>query len=1029
MLYSWSPDPDRTSLSHLAVELLPVPTPLPAPVTPSHPVQISKANHLRSQNWGSHELALAALLEWISKLRAGNKADGEVWAPAALIGRRRAANQVLHTDLIVFDSDAGHTLAEITARFTEIGWYARIIPSSSWGKDETEASADHFDAWVAAQILSGDDLAERYLVEQLHKTPAVAKGAVELNRVLIETRNDQGHKQAKHVVRFKHGPCEKYRIVCVLSARFDLSTAQARRTWKSLYDAAIDRIDLPFDRSTGSPERLFYLSYLSTDRLKPARDHQVEIQGGQIDLSALPPPKVRERTQRQRGPRTFKEDQVQGRGGDDEPVDYLWDGIDLRVFAAKGGLATLELASVLADNGWPQDDRGVVDGKHHIECPFAEQHSNTAGGGTFAWNASEHALTGLTDLQPRAGIVCNHNACQGRDPLEMLTELLRKGGLTTADLQAAGGAAKQKSLREDFPTPIEPEDAVLKPLVVPSMDWTADQIYAHASALRRLKRWEPEVYEEAKAGWVLLGLVEEPELDLAIEVAPDETDDDGPASPTPADRRWRTKLRCGKDGLPLATAGNIAMALEHGLGLTGDVVAFNQLKSRVEIRDPRRVPWCRLGEAPRPWNDNDDTEAAVLLEHQLGDQSIRPHIVTPIVEMLGRRHAYHPVRDYLTAQVWDQVPRLDTLLIDHGGAADNPFVRAATARTLIAAVARIMKPGCKVDTALILESRIQGFRKSTLFSALAVDAAWFTDSPGHLGEQACIEIITAHWFVELAELSTLKKADIDATKAFLSRQYDKYRPAYHRRVADFPRQCIVVGSVNPDNNGYLRDLTGNRRFWSVTVGALDLDAIIQCRDQIWAEAKARFDAGERWHFDDATEAHLIEAQAEEAEERVSEPEIVETMRRFLSHRPGVSGHDRDMSEAWTPRPQPVTVIPSMSSYFNAIGKPTRDIRFNDKVAFNQATQALHWEVRQAGVRGTNPIGLPCGARFYVSPEGVEAAHEGRLHEWLVEQVRLGAVAGMEKLADWDKADVIVLEEKRKPGAGPKPKKPKTDGGL
>lgn len=933
----------------------------------------------------------------------------------------------MHTDLAVFDSDAGHTLAEIRAAFQRLGWYARIIPSSSWGRCETEASADHYDAWVAHQILNGDGdgSPERYLVAQLHKTEAVVRGAVELNRVSIEQRNAQGHKQIKRLVRFKHGPCEKYRIVCVLAARCDLMTTKARRAWKQAYDAMIDQIGLPLDRSTGSPERLFYLSYLSPDRLKLARSHQAEVPGLPIDLTTLPPPRPRERTQR--GPRTFGEDRVQGRGGDDEHIDYIWDEIDLRVLAAKDGFKSLELADVLQENGWPQDERGEIDGKHHIECPFADQHSSAAGGGTFVWNASDHARTGLTDLQPRAGVVCNHNACQGRDPLEFVMELLRKGGLTTADLVGARDAAKKKSLAEDF-QPLKPADTLLKPLVTPDSGWTRDQVIAHASGLRRFQLQKPDEYKEVVEKWVLLGIIEKDELAFLLDLAPDETDDDpGPkGTASTADRRWRSKLHCGKDGMPLASAGNISLALQHGLGLTGKVVGFNQLKGRLEIRDPSAVPWCTPGEAPRPWGDNDDTEAAVLIETQLGDQLIRPHIVTPIIEMLGRRAAFHPVKDYLDSVVWDKKPRLDTLLIDHGGAADNPFVRAATARTLIAAVARIYNPGCKVDTALILESRTQGFRKSTLFSTLAGNAAWFTDSPGHLGEQACIEIITSHWFVELAELSGLKKADVDATKAFLSRQYDKYRPAYARRVADFPRQCIVVGSVNPDNNGYLRDLTGNRRFWTVTVAALDLEAIAKERDQLWAEAKARFAAGERWWFDDNTEGHLIETQAESAAERVAEPEIVETLRHFLTHKPGLSGHDRDMSEAWSPRPTPITVIPSMSTYFNSIGKATRDIRFNDKVAFNQATQALGWEVRQAKERKTNPIGLDRGARFYVAPAGVQAANEDRLHDWLTDQIRRGAVAGKEKLGGKKPADVIKLTEKRRPSERPRPRKDKED---
>jgi hypothetical protein len=138
-------------------------------------VTVSKASGLKSRQWGSHELALHALLDEVSKLQAGKKGAGAVWAPATLVGEKRAASQVLYTDLIVFDSDAGHALAEIKARFESVGWYARIIPSSSWGTTETEASADHYNAWVAGQS-TADDLAERYLVEQKHKIPAVASG-------------------------------------------------------------------------------------------------------------------------------------------------------------------------------------------------------------------------------------------------------------------------------------------------------------------------------------------------------------------------------------------------------------------------------------------------------------------------------------------------------------------------------------------------------------------------------------------------------------------------------------------------------------------------------------------------------------------------------------------------------------------------------------------------------------------------------------------------------------------------------------
>jgi hypothetical protein len=987
-------------------------------VDPAQIIQVSKAASLHSKNWGNHQLALQALLDWVSRLRPGEKSDGEVWAPATFGGKQRLASMVQGVDLAVFDSDAGHTLDQLKAAYRNTGWYACIIPSSSWGKDITEASADHYDAWVAENPgLDSWTRPGRYLVEVLHKVPAVAEGAVVISRPTHMVTRKDGGRQLKSLIRFKHSPCEKYRIICVLTKRFDLSTPQARRAWKQHYDAMIDQVGLPLDRSTGSPERLFYLSYLSPDRIARARRHQAEVAGARIDIASLPAPRPRKLSRP--GPVAFRDERVAGRGADDDHLEYIWQDLDLRVLAAKGVLRHLELADVLQDNGWPPDDRGCRDGKFHIECPFAHEHTEQNDGGTYAWNASAYHQTGMTDLQPGGGIHCKHNSCDGRDRLEFILELLNKGGLKRENLTGALSAAKDRSLDDDFGV-IDPDLVVLRALVKPDMGWSRDRVISQASPLRRLKREKPARFDELAAGWDALGTIELDELELLVDVANDETDDDpGPKGGAKMDQRWREKLRYAKDGTPLASASNISLCLEHGLGLGNGAVAYNMLKDRLDIRDPTLLPWAKPDEKPRPWTDNDDTEAAMRLDQLLGGLVIRPHTVTPIIESLGRRSAYHPVRDYLTGLVWDGIPRLDRLLIDHGGAIDNPFVRAATARTLIAAVARAMKPGCKVDTALILEST-QGFKKSTLFSALAVNSEYFSDATGHIGEKTSAEMACSHWIIEMAELAGLTKSDLNQVKAFLSRQYDKFRPAYGRRVVDYPRQCIMVGTVNPETNGYLKDLTGNRRFWIIKVGKISWDYINDWHDQIWAEAKARYDAGEKWWFDDDKEQHLIEAQQEIAKFRTAEPELAGDLRKFITSKPGVSGHDRDFMDGWTPRAVPLTVMPSATYFWNAIGKPTRDISFSNKVAFNQACQALGWEVHQE-TRKNNPIGVELGARYYISHEGVEAHKDGRLHAWLDAQARLSAVAGLPNPLE-GMADIIVLEDRKKP-------KPKKDDGL
>jgi len=488
-------------------------------VDPQAIVNICKAARFDSKNWGNHPIALRALADWVSKLHVGEKGTGEAWAPATFGGKQRLANMVQGVDLAVFDSDAGHTLADLKAAFLRVGWYARIIPSSSWGTTETEASADHYDAWVKEQASagrSGADLPERYLVEVLHKTPAVAKGATEISRPFRPVPRKDGGKTLKSLIRFRHGPCEKYRIICVLSQRYDLSTKEARRAWKKHYDAMLDQVELPLDRSTGSPERLFYLSYLSPDRIAQARLHQDEVLGGYIDVSLLPEPKPRERTRRVGRVGTGR---VHDQDGGDTGDGFVWidrdtgEEINLRALAAKGVFQHLELADVLQENGWPQDERGEQDGKHHIECPFAHEHTDQNDGGTFCWNASDYARTGMTDLQPGAGINCRHNACDGRDRLEYILELLDKGdegGLKIADLKEALAKARAADLDADNFDVIEPDISDPPP---PSnrppaewVRWLQERMEIKAGHvcephLRRLQAANPKSYYEVCLFW------------------------------------------------------------------------------------------------------------------------------------------------------------------------------------------------------------------------------------------------------------------------------------------------------------------------------------------------------------------------------------------------------------------------------------------------------------------------------------------------------------------------------------------------
>lgn len=197
-------------------------------------------------------------------------------------------------------------------------------------------------------------------------------------------------------------------------------------------------------------------------------------------------------------------------------------------------------------------------------------------------------------------------------------------------------------------------------------------------------------------------------------------------------------------------------------------------------------------------------------------------------------NSFHPVCDHFDALTWDGTPRIANWLTRYAGAADNPFVQAVSKIILVAAVRRVRSPGCKFDQMLILEGD-QGAGKSSLVRALAIRDEWFADEAplGGDGKQA-IEMLVGKLIVEPAELKSLKNSDVENVKAFLSRQADRGREAYGRIVTEAPRQCIFIGTTNSER--YLMDPTGNRRFWSIKVGHIDVDGLKRDLDQLWAEA-------------------------------------------------------------------------------------------------------------------------------------------------------------------------------------------------
>ena len=301
---------------------------------------------------------------------------------------------------------------------------------------------------------------------------------------------------------------------------------------------------------------------------------------------------------------------------------------------------------------------------------------------------------------------------------------------------------------------------------------------------------------------------------------------------------WMTKFAYDKNGAIEKSLQNLKLIFDNDQSLQG--IAFNELADMKAVRSS--VPWDRRG-MTEYWTDTDDhavSEYITLKYREFKDSWLEGQVV-----LKAQKNRYHPIKEYFEGLYWDGVKRIDTMLIDLMGAADNAYVREIAAKTLIAAVKRTYEPGCKFDTVLVL-SGPQGCGKSTLASKLGMN--WFSDSLTFedMKSKEGYEKLRGNLILELSELKGMKKTDFASSKNFISAQQDHYRPAYGRNTRRCPRQCIFIGTVNGED-GYLRDPSGNRRYWPVDVintGKV-FDLTQDDIDQLWAEAYERYKNGER----------------------------------------------------------------------------------------------------------------------------------------------------------------------------------------
>lgn len=317
-------------------------------------------------------------------------------------------------------------------------------------------------------------------------------------------------------------------------------------------------------------------------------------------------------------------------------------------------------------------------------------------------------------------------------------------------------------------------------------------------------------------------------------------------------------LILNRHGFPRWCAENARIVLESHPDWMG-ALAFDEFDQRTMLT--ARVPGTRGRFTPRELRD-DDVTAALVWFNRNGYPDATETMLRAVIQMVARQSIISPVRHYLEELAWDGLPRIATWLVRYLGAADMPYVRAVGRAWLISAVARALQPGCKADHMLVLEGP-QGLGKSTALRALCGDA-WFHDGLPDMHSKDASQALRGKWIIEAGELSAMRRSDVEAVKAFLSRTEERYRPPYGRAEVVEPRRCVFAGTTNGE--GYLRDDTGNRRFWPVAVNRVDVAALAADRGQIWAEAVAAYRAGERWWLDAGMEAVAAGEAAERLED-------------------------------------------------------------------------------------------------------------------------------------------------------------------
>ena len=430
----------------------------------------------------------------------------------------------------------------------------------------------------------------------------------------------------------------------------------------------------------------------------------------------------------------------------------------------------------------------------------------------------------------------------------------------------------------------------------------------------------------------------------------------------PVNDDWMKRLKFTEKGVVASTIENVVTIL-NGDPALAECLALDEMSTNIVAK--KSLPWRKMKE-PGQWVDADDAALRYYLERVYGLSG--KDKIFDAVNVVALEHKFHPVRDYLDGCTWDGVPRVEALLIDYMGAEDTEYTRTVTRKVLAAAVARIYRPGCKFDHMLTLRGA-QGLGKSSFIGLLG--GRWYSDSLTTVQGKEAFEQVQGVWIMEVGELAGMKKAEVEAIKQFLTKRTDRFRPAYGRRTQEFPRQCIFVGSTNETQ--FLRDTTGNRRFWVVDTPHTPPkdfweELTPEVVSQIWGEAVEIYRKGEKLYLSKEMEAVAREVQERYEEENPKVGLVAQYLERLLPE----DWKDKDLysRRAWLESSEVGTVpretVCTLEIWAEALGQnPDRLDRYTGKEVRDIMTKIPQWRHQGNAQTTVKPYGRQ---RYYKREE-------------------------------------------------------------